>query len=62
MERVSDDVKGTWRGVFGLLLLAYRGNDCLDRSHLGSRAQGLRSVKAGRVEKRDGNDRERIGG
>ncbi len=36
-------------GVFGLLLVAYHGNDCLDASHLGSRPQGLRIIKARRL-------------
>lgn len=36
-------------GVFGFLLQAYHGNNCLDRSHLGSRPQGLMIIKARRL-------------
>lgn len=35
-------------GVFELLLRAYHGNNCLDRSHLGSRLQGLMITNAWR--------------
>lgn len=41
-------------GVFGLLLAAYHGNDCLDPAHLGSTPKGLRIIKVrrlGRMEK-----------
>lgn len=42
-------------GVFGLLLPAYHGNDCLDPSHLGSRPRGPRIIKA-----RGGMEKERV--
>lgn len=35
-------------GVFGLLLLAYHGNNCRDCYHLGSIPQGLMIIKARR--------------
>lgn len=52
---MTDEEKGTERkvaassGVFGLLLVAYHGNDCLDPSHLGSRPEGSRIIKARRL-------------
>lgn len=35
--------------IFGLLLLAYHGNNCLDHAHLGSRPQGLMIINTGRL-------------
>lgn len=47
-QRERNDVPAL-SGVFGLLLLAYHGNNCLDASHLGSGPRGLRIIKARRL-------------
>lgn len=53
MEKEDKMGSDGWKndsGVFRLPLLAYHGNDCLERSHLGCRPQGLSFIKARRFE------------